>query len=75
MPKDLAKLNGISGAAISQWIKPLLKRGVLMWVDEADNTFADVESLEKAKRSGKAYIKTEILRTVMKKCISIELKG
>jgi hypothetical protein len=28
-----------------------------MWVDDADNTFADVESLEKAKRSGKAYIK------------------
>ena len=57
MPKDLAKLIGITGAAISQWTKPLLKKRILMWVDDADNTFADVESLEKAKRSGKAYIK------------------
>jgi hypothetical protein len=56
-PKDLAKLIGVTGAAISQWMKPLLKKGVLMWVDEADNMFADVESLEKAKRSGKAFIK------------------
>ena len=57
MPKDLAKLIGVTGAAISQWAKPLLKKGVLMWVDEADNMFADVKSLEKAKRSGKAYIR------------------
>ena len=54
--KDLAKLIGVTGASISQWMKPLIEKGVLMWVDEADNTFADVESLEKAKRSGKAYI-------------------
>jgi hypothetical protein len=57
MPKDLAKLLGITGAAISQWTKPLLKKGVLMWVDDADNTFADVELLEKAKHSGKAFIR------------------
>ena len=56
-PKDLAKVTGVSVAAISQWMKPLLEKGVLMWVDHADNTFADVESLEKAKRSGKAYIR------------------
>ena len=55
--KDLAKVMGVSGAAISQWTKPMIEKGVLMWVDEADNTFADVESLEKAKRSGKAFIK------------------
>ena len=48
---------GITGAAISQWTKPLFKKGVLVWVDETDNVFADVDSLEKAKRSGKAYIK------------------
>ena len=56
-PKALAKVIGITGSAISQWIKPLHKKGVLMWVDDADTTFADVNSLEKAKRSGKAYIK------------------
>jgi hypothetical protein len=55
--KDLAKVTGVSGASISQWTKPLIEKGVLMWVDDADNTFADVESLEKAKRSGKAFIK------------------
>jgi hypothetical protein len=56
-PKDLAKVAGVSVAAISQWMKPLLKKGVLMWVDEAENSFATVESLGKAKRSKKAYIK------------------
>jgi DNA-binding transcriptional regulator YdaS (Cro superfamily) len=30
MSKDLAKLIGVTGAAISQWMKPLLKKGVLM---------------------------------------------
>jgi DNA primase len=56
MSKDLAEAMHVSGAAISQWMKPLVKKGILMWVDEADDAFADVESLEKAKRSGKAYI-------------------
>jgi len=56
-PKDLAKLIGVSGAAISQWMKPLIKKGVLMWVDKDGGVFPDVKSLEKAKRSGKAYIK------------------
>ena len=55
--KDLAKVTGVTGAAISGWMKPLIEKGVLMWVDNADNTFADVESLEKAKRSGKAFIR------------------
>jgi hypothetical protein len=57
MPKDLAKEIGVTGAAISQWTKPLLKKGVLMWVDQDGGVFPDVKSLEKAKRSGKAYIK------------------
>jgi hypothetical protein len=57
MPKDLAKVMGVSGAAISQWLKPLIEKGVLIWVDQEGCAFADHQSLEKAKRSGKAYLK------------------
>ncbi len=55
--KDLAKAAGVTGSMISQWMKPLIEKGVLMWVDQEGCTFPDVQSLEKAKRSGKAYIK------------------
>jgi hypothetical protein len=56
-PKDLAEVAGVSGAAISQWMKPLISKGVLMWSDEGGEEFPDVKLLEKAKRSGKAFIK------------------
>jgi hypothetical protein len=55
--KDLAKVTGVSGASISQWTKPLIEKGVLMWVDQNGGVFPDDKSLEKAKRSGNAYIK------------------
>jgi len=56
-PKDLAKVTGVSGAAISQWMKPLVDKGILTWCGESGDEFRDIESLEKAKRSGKAFIK------------------
>jgi hypothetical protein len=55
--KNLAKVTGVSVAAISQWTKPLIEKGVLMWVDQDGGVFPDDKSLEKAKRSGKAFIK------------------
>jgi hypothetical protein len=54
--KRIAEMTGVSGAAISQWLNPLISKGVLTWCDEHGVQFQNVESLEKAKRSGKAYI-------------------
>ena len=56
-PKDLAEGTDVSFSAISQWMKPMVEKGVLMWVDQDGCVFPDDKSLEKAKRSGKAYIK------------------
>jgi len=56
-PKDLAKVTGVSVAAISQWMKPMVEKGVLIWCEKSGDEFSDITSLEKAKRSGKALIK------------------
>lgn len=56
-PKDLAKVTGVSVAAISQWMKPLVEKGILIWGEKSGDEFSDITSLEKAKRSGKALIK------------------
>jgi hypothetical protein len=55
--KDLAKAAGVSVAAISQWMKPFIKKGILTWCDQKDKVFTDEKLLEKAKRSGKAFIR------------------
>ena len=55
-PRDLAERIGVSTAAISQWLKPLIEKGVLTWCDDAGAEFGDEQALEKAKRSGKAYL-------------------
>jgi hypothetical protein len=52
---DLAERTGVSTAAISQWLKPLIEKGVLSWCDETGIDFVDDLALEKAKRSVKAY--------------------
>ena len=56
-PRALSKKEGVSTATISQWLKPLIEKGVLSWCDEKGNGFMDVADLEKAKRSGRAYLK------------------
>jgi transcriptional regulator with XRE-family HTH domain len=55
--KRIAEMTDVSVAAISQWLNPLISKGVLTWCDEHGVQFPDVETLEKAKRSGKAYLK------------------
>jgi hypothetical protein len=61
-PRVLSEKTGVSTAAISQWLKPLIEKGVLSWCDEKGLGFEDAAELEKAKRSGKAYL------TVSDKC-------
>ena len=55
-PGALSKKEGVSTAMISQWLKPLIQKGVLSWCDENGNGFMGVADLEKAKRSGRAYL-------------------
>jgi len=38
-------------------LNPLISKGVLIWCDERGGQFQDMESLEKAKRSGNAYVR------------------
>ena len=56
-PRALSKKESVSTALISQWSKPLIQRGVLNWCDEKGHGFMDVADLEKAKRSGRAYLR------------------
>lgn len=56
-PRDLARLAKVTGAAISQWIPEWLENGSLVWVDEHGSRFLNDQSLEKAKRTGKVYLK------------------
>ena len=55
--KRISEMTGVSVAAISQWLNPLVSKGVLIWCDENGVKFQDVEALEKSKRSGNAYIR------------------
>ena len=56
-PGKLAKMEGVKGSSISEWSKRWFERGVLIWVDENGDIFPNEETLGKAKRSGKAYMK------------------
>ena len=55
--RDLAIKTGVTTAAISQWSKPLMDKGVLSWCDENGAVFADQPAMEKAKRTGRANIR------------------
>jgi len=57
LPRVLAKKVNISGSAISQWMKSWVNKGVLTWCDKKGIEFPDEETLEKSKRSGKAYVR------------------
>ena len=56
-PKDLAKVEEVSGAAITGWTKNWLEKGVLIWCDD-QGVDIKVKDLKKMKHSGKAYLKT-----------------
>jgi DNA-binding MarR family transcriptional regulator len=55
-PRALSEKTGVSTAAISQWIKPLIEKGVLYWCDDKGLGFMNFADLEKSKRSGRAYL-------------------
>jgi hypothetical protein len=56
-PRALSEKTRVSPAAISQWLKPMIEKGVLSWCDEKGVGFKDVAELERAKRMGQAFVK------------------
>jgi hypothetical protein len=56
-PRALSENEGISTAAISQWLKPMIEKGVLVWCDGNGVEFTNVAELERAKRMGQAFIR------------------
>ena len=56
-PGSLAKMFGVSGAAISGWVGKRIKAGMIEWCDETGFYFIDDKALETAKRKGIAYLK------------------
>jgi hypothetical protein len=56
-PRALSENIGVSTAAISQWLKPMIEKGVLVWCDGNGVEFTDVAELERAKRMGQAFVK------------------
>jgi len=55
-PKDLAKVEKVSGAAITGWSKNWLENGVLIWCDDQGVVIKE-KDLKKMKHSGKAFLK------------------
>ena len=55
-PRELAERIGVSTAAISQWSKGMIEKGVLTWCDEAGTAFGEDLALEKAKTSSARHI-------------------
>jgi hypothetical protein len=53
----LADKEGVSTSAISQCLKQMIEKGILNWCDEKGLGFLDIAEREKAKRSGRAYLK------------------
>ena len=56
-PGNLAKMFGVSGAAISGWIGKRREVGMVEWCDNEGYYFIDDKALETAKHKGTAYLK------------------
>ena len=56
-PGNLAKVFGVSGAAISGWAWKSIQAGMIEWCDENGYHFVDDKELKKAKHQGTAYLK------------------
>ena len=56
-PKALSEKFGISGAAVTQWMKPWIEKGLFVWCDINGAEFINVAELERAKRIGQAFVR------------------
>lgn len=55
--KDLAKVEKVSVPSLTEWVNLRVPRGLIVWCDAEGEEFPDRVSLDKAKHSGKAFIK------------------
>jgi biotin operon repressor len=55
--KSLAAEWNISKGAVSGWVKSLVEKGILIWCDKDGREYDNNADLNRAKRSGTAYIK------------------
>ena len=56
-PRELAKAENVSGAAITSWSKNWLDNGVLIWCDD-QGVAVKKKDLKRMKHAGKAYLRT-----------------
>ncbi len=55
--KDLTKEWGISKQAVTKWLKPKIKDGIIEWCKANGKPFNGDQELQTAKHSGNAYLK------------------
>jgi hypothetical protein len=55
--KDLARIEMVSVGALTQWLEQRMEKGLVTWCDESGEKFPNEKSLERAKHTGKAFLK------------------
>jgi DNA primase len=55
--KELSGIEGVSVPTLTEWVGQRVAKGLLVWCDGEGNEFPDEASLNRAKHSGKAYIR------------------
>jgi DNA primase len=55
--KDLSRMEKVSVPTLTEWVAQRTQKGLLVWCDERGNPFSDDASTNKAKHSGKAFIR------------------
>jgi DNA primase len=55
--KDLSGIEGVSVPTLTEWVGQRVTKGLLVWCDGEGDVFQDEASLNRAKHSGKAFIR------------------
>jgi hypothetical protein len=55
--KDLSGIEGVSVPTLTEWVGQRVSKGLLVWCDGEGKVFHDEASLNRAKHSGKAFIR------------------
>jgi len=55
--KELSGIEGVSVPTLAEWVSQRVAKGLLIWCDDDGKVFPDEDSLNRAKHSGKAFIR------------------
>jgi DNA primase len=55
--KELSGIEGVSVPTLTEWVGQRVAKGLLVWCDGEGKVFPDEASLNRAKHSGKAFIR------------------